>query len=643
MLGKQVQQYTFLEKLGAGGMGDIYRAQDTRLNRFVAIKVLTGSSSADPERRRRFIQEAQAASALNHPNIITIHDIIMDGDAQYMVMEHVLGKTLGDLIPKGGLRVPQVLKLAMQMTDALQTAHSAGIIHRDLKPGNVMVTDTGLVKVLDFGLAKLADPVPVTRADDATRTMGPAPLTVEGSIIGTVSYMSPEQAQGKKVDTRSDIFSFGVVLYEMITGSRAFHADTTVGTLSAILRDEVRPISDIAPDVPAKLEQVVTRSLMKNPDDRFQTMKDMYLALGSLKHESDSGVLYRSMLVTQEIQPGAKAKSPVQAPPSAAAVPAAKSRTPMITAVAGVAVLVIGGIVWSQMGQPAAKPAPEPTPAQAAAPPVAAVAEAPVVPDATLTNDGIIQMMKAKVPMEVIYSQLRNAPKNFDLSASAIIKLTGEGVPLSVIEGMRDPNKIPVAKAAPAPVKNVEKTITPVPTATATGPAKAGPAKAEPATSQPAPVAVPPPAAVAEVALPRPATPAVGGKQVVLPDGSPFAIALAADIRDNAKEGAQLHFTVVNDVHVGDSLVIAKGGTATGEITQGKGRLMGKMQLRLATVSGVDGKLYKIRALSSRTNKNQERPVDTGVKPKNDKSAADAGTQYIAYADGDMSITVRPH
>jgi len=157
MVGTKVNQYQFLEKLGEGGMGAIYKAQDTRLNRFVAIKVLSASSTGSPDRRRRFIQEAQAASALNHPNIITIHDIISENDADYMVMEYVQGKTLGDLIPKGGMRVPQVLKLAMQMTDALQAAHSARIVHRDLKPGNIMVTESGLVKVLDFGLAKLTD------------------------------------------------------------------------------------------------------------------------------------------------------------------------------------------------------------------------------------------------------------------------------------------------------------------------------------------------------------------------------------------------------------------------------------------------------------------------------------------------------
>ncbi len=214
MVGRTVLQYQLLEKLGAGGMGDIYKAQDTRLNRFVAIKVLTKSTTGDLERKRRFIQEAQAASALNHPNIITIHDIISEGDTEFMVMEYVNGKTLVDLIPKGGLRVPQALKYSVQMADALQVAHNAGIVHRDLKPGNVMVTESGLVKILDFGLAKLTDRGPLSHVSetDATQTMGDAPLTVEGSIIGTVSYMSPEQAQGKKVDTRSDIFSFGVVL-----------------------------------------------------------------------------------------------------------------------------------------------------------------------------------------------------------------------------------------------------------------------------------------------------------------------------------------------------------------------------------------------------------------------------------------------
>ena len=253
MVGRQIQQYQLLEKLGAGGMGEIYKALDTRLNRTVAIKVLPSAKSGDPDRRRRFLQEAQAASGLNHPSIITIHDVISEGDTEFMVMEYVQGKTLNDLIPKGGLRVPLLIKYALQMADALSTAHAAGIVHRDLKPANAMVTESGLVKILDFGLAKLTDrgPVPDT-GDDRTRTIANvAPMTVEGSILGTVSYMSPEQAQGKKVDTRSDIFSFGAVLYEMATGVRAFEGESSLSTLSAILRDEAKPMSNVAPDVPA--------------------------------------------------------------------------------------------------------------------------------------------------------------------------------------------------------------------------------------------------------------------------------------------------------------------------------------------------------------------------------------------------------
>ena len=249
-------------------MGEIYKALDTRLTRTVAIKVLPSAKSGDPDRRRRFLLEAQAASGLNHPSIITIHDIVSEGDTEFMVMEYVQGKTLNDLIPKGGLRVPQVIKYALQMSDALNAAHAAGIVHRDLKPANVMVTESGLVKILDFGLAKITDQPPVPD-DGSTRTINnSAPLTVEGSILGTVSYMSPEQAQGKKVDARSDIFSFGAVLYEMATGQRAFEGESSLSTLSAILRDEPKPMAEVAPDVPPSLETVFHRCLRKNADDR---------------------------------------------------------------------------------------------------------------------------------------------------------------------------------------------------------------------------------------------------------------------------------------------------------------------------------------------------------------------------------------
>ena len=288
-IGQTISHYAFLEKLGAGGMGEIYKARDARLKRMVAVKVLTPGKTRDPVGRRRFIQEAQAASALNHPNIITIYDILPDGDTQYMVMEYVSGKTLQGLISKGRLPVSEVLQLATQMANALGVAHAAGIIHRDFKPANVMVTGSGLVKVLDFGLAKLTDlssRMELT-SDGESNTMTSGPLTREGSIMGTVNYMSPEQAEGLKVDARSDIFSFGAVLYEMVTGQRAFDGDSGISTLSAVLRDEAKPIQEMTPDVPVQLADIVNRCLRKNPAARWQSMTEVEAALNALKWRSN--------------------------------------------------------------------------------------------------------------------------------------------------------------------------------------------------------------------------------------------------------------------------------------------------------------------------------------------------------------------
>lgn len=237
MIGKTISHYNILEKLGEGGMGVVYKARDTHLDRFVAIKVLPAEKVADPERKERFVKEAKAASSLNHPNIITIYDIGRAEGVDFISMECVTGKTLDQLIPRHGMRLNEALKYAVQIADALARAHSAGIIHRDLKPGNIMVNEHGLVKVLDFGLAKLTE-APLSVEDDSTRTM--QPTTAEGKIVGTIAYMSPEQAEGKRVDARSDIFSFGSVLYEMVTGKQAFHGDTKASTLAAILKDNPR-------------------------------------------------------------------------------------------------------------------------------------------------------------------------------------------------------------------------------------------------------------------------------------------------------------------------------------------------------------------------------------------------------------------
>jgi serine/threonine-protein kinase len=294
MVGKTISHYRVIEKLGSGGMGVVYKAEDMKLGRMVALKVLPPERVADPNRRRRFIQEARAASALNHPNIITIHDIDEAEGVHFIAMEYVAGKTLDRLMAGRGLRLNEALKYAVQMAAALTKAHSAGIVHRDLKPTNVMVTDDGLVKVLDFGLAKLTEAVPTGEAETVA-TVGP--VTEEGTVVGTVGYMSPEQAEGKPVDARSDIFSFGSVLYEMLTGQRAFRGETKASTIAAILREEPKPLSQVVEGLPREVERLVKRCLRKDPAHRVQHMDDLKVALEELKEESDSGGLAEAPLV----------------------------------------------------------------------------------------------------------------------------------------------------------------------------------------------------------------------------------------------------------------------------------------------------------------------------------------------------------
>jgi serine/threonine protein kinase len=282
--GTKLGPFEIIAPIGAGGMGEVYKARDTKLGREVALKILPPEFAKDPARRQRFVQEAKSASALNHPNIITIYDIDTSDGVDFIAMEYVAGRTVDRLIPKQGMRTPAALRYAVQIADALAAAHAAGIIHRDLKPGNLMVTDSGLVKVLDFGLAKLTEK---TGPAETTETMGP-PSTEEGHILGTTAYMSPEQAQGLKLDARSDIFSFGAVLYEMLTGRRAFSGDTKMSTLAAILNREPQPLT---PTTPRELDRIVTRCLRKDRARRFQTMADLKVALEELKEESDSGRL----------------------------------------------------------------------------------------------------------------------------------------------------------------------------------------------------------------------------------------------------------------------------------------------------------------------------------------------------------------
>ena len=270
--GRKLGAFELVGPLGAGGMGEVYRARDTRLDRTVAIKVLGAQLSCDPERLQRFEQEARAASALNHPNIVTIYDIGRQDDACYLAMEFVDGKTLRELLDAGPLPLKKALTIAAQVADGLAKAHSAGIVHRDLKPENIIVSSDGLVKILDFGLAKLATPMPEMTSVSATAAI---PATHPGMILGTVGYMSPEQARGKTVDFRSDQFSLGTVMYEMLTGRKPFHADSAAQTMATIIEDDPRPISDLNPRAPAPLRWIVERCLAKEPEERYASTRDL--------------------------------------------------------------------------------------------------------------------------------------------------------------------------------------------------------------------------------------------------------------------------------------------------------------------------------------------------------------------------------
>jgi len=281
--GTKLGPYEIVAPLGAGGMGEVYRAKDTRLGRDVAIKILPKEMSADAARKQRFEREAKTISGLNHPNICVLYDVGSQDGVDYLVMECVEGETLAKRLEKGPLPLEQVLKYGAQIADALDKAHRAGIVHRDLKPGNIMLTATG-AKLLDFGLAK-----PAALASGMTLTSAPAqstPVTQEGMIVGTFHYMSPEQVEGKELDGRSDIFSLGAVLYEMLTGIRAFEGKSQLSVASAILEKEPEPISNAKPMTPATLDHAIKKCLAKHPDERWQSASDL---ASELKWIGESG------------------------------------------------------------------------------------------------------------------------------------------------------------------------------------------------------------------------------------------------------------------------------------------------------------------------------------------------------------------
>jgi Tol biopolymer transport system component/predicted Ser/Thr protein kinase len=283
--GTRLGPYEILGAIGAGGMGEVYRARDTRLERIVAIKTLPHHLSSDPTLRQRFEREAKTISSLNHPHICTLYDVGHQDGTEFLVMEYIEGETLAARLEKGPLPLDQVLKYGIEIADALDKAHRSGVVHRDLKPGNIMLTKSG-TKLMDFGLAKPAEPA-LDLTSSAAGTVS-RPLTAEGTIVGTFQYMSPEQLQGKQADTRSDIFSFGAMLYEMAAGRPAFAGKSSISVLAAILERDPEPLSNLQPLAPPALEYVVKTCMAKDPEDRVQTAHDVRLQLSWIAQGSAS-------------------------------------------------------------------------------------------------------------------------------------------------------------------------------------------------------------------------------------------------------------------------------------------------------------------------------------------------------------------
>jgi len=394
-VGQVIGHYKILGLLGKGGMGEVYLAFDTSLDRKVALKLLPPQFTTEADRVRRFEQEAKAASALNHPNILTIHEIGREGDLYFMATEFVEGQTLRHLIDGGKVNLQETLEVALQVAAALSAAHAAGIVHRDIKPENIMLRPDGYIKVLDFGLAKLTEK---TAKGQFTDTNAPtrAPLETEpGTIMGTLSYMSPEQARGQKVDARTDIWSLGVVIYEMTTGQMPFSGPTVSDIIVSILDRQPASLMQHLGPVPPELEHIVTKALAKDCEERYQAIQDLGIELKGLKRRLEIEAELGSAAKPESSNTAAAGmtdeKKPLDsaAPPKTAAEPPKRAFSPLLIAVAALLVIAVIGIVaWNQL-----RPLPS-------APATSAPITPPVGPERRLSYSLTVQKMRDGKPYQ---------------------------------------------------------------------------------------------------------------------------------------------------------------------------------------------------------------------------------------------------